>query len=344
MSNGIPLGFSFRELWRETISDLRQNRLRSFLTMLGITWGVASLIILVAIGEGMRAAQEHKSRMLGQHIMIVWGGMTSIPGPGIIPGKRVLLHLRRLPGLEEAGLLAAAAQPRAGPRRPGQRQPLEPRQLRRPRRADGLRGNPHPGGRHRPDPPRGGHAGRRPGLPHRRGGGRPAVQGPGRPRREHRHPGAALPDRRRDEAEGPELQLQRAGQHQDLHPLPVDAAGLPAAREPAGRRRGRQLHRPAGVAGDERRRRGAGPRDPGAAQALRPAGRGRPAHLEHRHRIEDDGQALRLDEDLPRLRGGDHADAGRHRRHEHHAGVGAGAHPGDRPAQGDGRHPRATSR
>ena len=89
MSNGTSLGFSFRELWRETVSDLRQNRLRSFLTMLGITWGVASLIILVAIGEGMRAAQEQKSRLLGQHIMIVWGGMTSIPGPGIIPGKRV---------------------------------------------------------------------------------------------------------------------------------------------------------------------------------------------------------------------------------------------------------------
>ncbi len=85
------LGFTFRELVRETVADLRQNKLRSFLTMLGIAWGVASLIILVGAGEGMRVAHMKKMEALGKNIIIVRGGNTSLAGPGIRPGKRIFL-------------------------------------------------------------------------------------------------------------------------------------------------------------------------------------------------------------------------------------------------------------
>lgn len=85
------VGFSFSDLCRETGADLRRNKLRSALTMLGIAWGVASLIILVGVGEGMRLGQLEKSRLLGKDILIVWGGSTSIPGPGMAAGRRVFL-------------------------------------------------------------------------------------------------------------------------------------------------------------------------------------------------------------------------------------------------------------
>jgi len=88
---GRGFSFSLREIVRETVADLRQNKLRAFLTMLGIAWGVASLIILTAIGEGMSRGMRDKNELLGKNIIIVWGGMTSLPGPGIRPGKPVRL-------------------------------------------------------------------------------------------------------------------------------------------------------------------------------------------------------------------------------------------------------------
>lgn len=115
---GVPVG----DLLRETLADLRQNRLRSVLTMLGIAWGVASLILLTAVGEGMRLAQMTRMDNFGKQIIIVWGGATSLPGPGIRPGKPVWLtiedydhlrqqahHLLRLsPELERHDLVSAS--------------------------------------------------------------------------------------------------------------------------------------------------------------------------------------------------------------------------------------------
>ena len=85
------LAISLGDLFREIAAVVRQNRLRSFLTMLGIAWGVASLIILVAMGEGMRVAHMRKMDALGKHIIIIWGGSTSISGPGIRPDKNIYL-------------------------------------------------------------------------------------------------------------------------------------------------------------------------------------------------------------------------------------------------------------
>ncbi len=49
--------------------------------MLGIAWGVASLIILTAIGEGMSQGMRDKNELLGKNIIIIWGGMTRAAGP-----------------------------------------------------------------------------------------------------------------------------------------------------------------------------------------------------------------------------------------------------------------------
>lgn len=87
----ISFRHAWREIFRETMDDLRQNRLRSALAMLGIAWGVASLIVLTAIGEGMAQGMKSKDELLGKDIIIIWGGTTSLAGPGIRPGKRIYL-------------------------------------------------------------------------------------------------------------------------------------------------------------------------------------------------------------------------------------------------------------
>ena len=69
-----------REALTQTFQNLWAHKLRSFLTMFGILWGVISVVILSATGEGFRQGNEHVLKELGKNIAIVWGGRTSTAG------------------------------------------------------------------------------------------------------------------------------------------------------------------------------------------------------------------------------------------------------------------------
>src|SRR5580765_6406464 len=60
------IGQTFRALWA--------HKLRSFLTMFGIAWGVGSLLLLVGLGEGFRSGQVRQLATLGQDIMFIFPG------------------------------------------------------------------------------------------------------------------------------------------------------------------------------------------------------------------------------------------------------------------------------
>src|SRR5437016_13153624 len=60
------LGQIFRTLWA--------HKLRSFLTMFGIAWGVGSLLLLVGLGEGFRSGQVKQLSSIGQDIMFIFPG------------------------------------------------------------------------------------------------------------------------------------------------------------------------------------------------------------------------------------------------------------------------------
>jgi putative ABC transport system permease protein len=81
------------ELLVQTWLNLKSNKMRSFLTMFGIAWGLVCLILMTALGEGMWVSQKQKARALGQNIMIVWGGMTSKGIAGERAGKIIRLTL-----------------------------------------------------------------------------------------------------------------------------------------------------------------------------------------------------------------------------------------------------------
>jgi putative ABC transport system permease protein len=66
------------DIVRQSLSTLWAHKLRSFLTMFGIAWGVGSLLLLVGLGEGFRSGQEKQLATLGQNIMFMF--------PGRIPG------------------------------------------------------------------------------------------------------------------------------------------------------------------------------------------------------------------------------------------------------------------
>ena len=62
------------EIFGQTLSTLWGHKLRSFLTMFGIAWGVGSLLLLVGLGEGFRSGNKKQFDSLGENVMFVWGG------------------------------------------------------------------------------------------------------------------------------------------------------------------------------------------------------------------------------------------------------------------------------
>lgn len=62
------------EIFRQTLSTLWAHKLRSFLTMFGIAWGVGSLLLLVGLGEGFRSGNRKQFDEIGENVMFIWGG------------------------------------------------------------------------------------------------------------------------------------------------------------------------------------------------------------------------------------------------------------------------------
>jgi len=62
------------DIVRQSLATLWAHKLRSFLTMFGIAWGVGSLLLLVGLGEGFRSGQQKNLAELGQDIMFTFPG------------------------------------------------------------------------------------------------------------------------------------------------------------------------------------------------------------------------------------------------------------------------------
>lgn len=82
----------FREIVREAAAGLARNRLRAALSMLGISWGIVSVVMLLAYGNGFQAALERGFRgAFGDGVVIAWPGQTSAQAGGERAGKRIRL-------------------------------------------------------------------------------------------------------------------------------------------------------------------------------------------------------------------------------------------------------------
>ncbi|MGH9544368.1 MAG: ABC transporter permease [Terriglobales bacterium] len=80
----------FRDLLREAYSAMRHNRRRTALTMLGMAWGIATVVMLLAYGDGFGRACANIFANFGTKLVIVVPGRTSLQAGGQKAG--VLLH------------------------------------------------------------------------------------------------------------------------------------------------------------------------------------------------------------------------------------------------------------
>jgi putative ABC transport system permease protein len=81
------------ELMRQTFSTFRAHKMRTFLTMFGIIWGISSVIILVGLGLGFSKDQQKRMETLGKDLVIMWGGRTSAQAGGLAAGREIPLNV-----------------------------------------------------------------------------------------------------------------------------------------------------------------------------------------------------------------------------------------------------------
>ena len=74
-------GLDYRELLKVSLDSLLANRLRTFLTMLGIIIGVASVVSLMTLGNGASNAITSQFSALGTNVLTIFNGRPN-RGPG----------------------------------------------------------------------------------------------------------------------------------------------------------------------------------------------------------------------------------------------------------------------
>jgi putative ABC transport system permease protein len=88
-------GEVFRAIWA--------HKLRAFLTMFGIAWGVGSMLVLIGFGEGFRSGQRRQMASLGNNVIMMWGG--NIPA---VPSQHTGMRPYKLTVADETAVRARA--------------------------------------------------------------------------------------------------------------------------------------------------------------------------------------------------------------------------------------------
>jgi putative ABC transport system permease protein len=79
------------DIFAQTFRTLWTHKLRSFLTMFGIAWGVGSLLLLVGLGEGFRSGNKRELAQYGKDIMFIYPGRAPVVQGSMNSARRYLL-------------------------------------------------------------------------------------------------------------------------------------------------------------------------------------------------------------------------------------------------------------
>ena len=74
-----------RDLGVQAYHALRHNRRRSVLTMLGMAWGIATVVLLLAYGSGFERGLWIAFRSFGTNLIFIFPGRTSLQAGGAPP-------------------------------------------------------------------------------------------------------------------------------------------------------------------------------------------------------------------------------------------------------------------
>src|SRR6266849_7747877 len=77
------------EIFREAWAALGRNPVRSLLTMMGISWGIVAVTLLLSYGSGFRSVLMYTFEVFGKGAVVCWPGTTSEQAGGERAGKPV---------------------------------------------------------------------------------------------------------------------------------------------------------------------------------------------------------------------------------------------------------------
>ncbi|MBN2709646.1 MAG: ABC transporter permease [Calditrichaceae bacterium] len=83
---------NFLLLMREFIEDLKTQKTRAFLTTIAISWGILSVTLLMAFGEGLSFRMREGLLNAGDRIIRVYSGQTTKKWEGLPVGRRILIR------------------------------------------------------------------------------------------------------------------------------------------------------------------------------------------------------------------------------------------------------------
>lgn len=76
----------------QLLHDLKAQRLRTTLTVLGITWGTVAVVVLLAFGVGFERQTPKNMHGMGEGIVVLFAGVTTRPFQGYPDGRPIRLR------------------------------------------------------------------------------------------------------------------------------------------------------------------------------------------------------------------------------------------------------------
>jgi putative ABC transport system permease protein len=101
------------ELARQAYNALKFNRRRTLLTMLGMAWGIATVVLLLAYGAGFESALWVGFRSWGTNLVFIFPGRTSMQAGGTKAGSEIKLTVNDLDYLQAEVPLLKRISPQA---------------------------------------------------------------------------------------------------------------------------------------------------------------------------------------------------------------------------------------
>lgn len=82
-----------KDTWQEIYYSLKNNKLRTFLTMIGVGWGMFLYVVLLGAAKGLENGFDKLFSGFATNSIFLWAQNTSIPFDGFPKGRQMELHL-----------------------------------------------------------------------------------------------------------------------------------------------------------------------------------------------------------------------------------------------------------
>lgn len=90
-----------RDNWQEIYATIRKNKLRTFLTMLGVFWGIFMLVIMLGSGNGLRNGILQGFAGTATNSFFMWTQQTTKAYKGMKPGRQFYFNLADVEALKQ---------------------------------------------------------------------------------------------------------------------------------------------------------------------------------------------------------------------------------------------------